>query len=282
MKHSLQTLATLLLATFALSTSALPSLQLGPELVGGDPETQADGWGYNEITDTWDFTNVSPDGGVMLEALADTSKFPFDPDNANQTASLVLALVNRADAFTDEENAGIDCSSPIMTGTEITGCNDPDPLGNLWVTADADSGGSLTSKAGWEYGNAPISDPNDLSGHSIYPTFFQIFEFDFNTAGNVYDTELCEMASPIECDTSPGLVEQLIVGGTNFLGDYMLHIDLLTMAYDSDGNQTGDVWNNAPFSHDALISVPGPSQLALFALGLFLMLGARIRRNRAV
>ena len=239
----MQKLAWLLGAVlFAATPSlALPALQLGPG---------SGSWSYDLVTGTWQ----TSDNPLQLAAYANANtanggdgSYAWDSQaNTVRYAYLVISAV------------------PKTTLTE------PPTLFDVTVMNDA---GSLSLYASGN-GAPPLSDPNDLSPHGIFDTYFEIYEFNFDgalgTIGNTQPGESCTGT----CNGYTELFDITINSlATTVTG---LHFDLFTVVGSGHGQLTSgpgasQVQTNAPFTHDAEtveVSVPEPSSLSLMALGL--------------
>ncbi len=229
---------------------ALPSLQLGPG--------SSSGWNYVASgDDTW----YTGDSSFTLAAYAnavgatggdafykDTGPSDSQTDNQDRTAYLVFSAVPSTTSTTPFALSVIGDSGPLTLVQQGFG-SPPDP----------DSGNST----------------DDLPSHSIYDTYFYVYEFNFDgLPGTIYDTQ------PGQTGSGSGYTELFDVTVNSLeAGVGGVHMDLFTVVgdgklktTDSNGNPLapGDLSNqiyaNAPFSHDAQYSVPEPSVLSLLAL----------------
>ena len=201
---------------------------------------------WDSLEETW---VVSPDPGVTtfdLTAFAVDKGFGSKAGNAfdgsDTNAYLVLSILPPG-VFDGDEDAG--------------------DFGIVEVDGDDTSD--------WSYGTPPTEDP--MSPHGIFPTWYVTYMFNFgepdqavfNTSGDGFD------ATPKDI----GFRRDFTVDfGGLFTAGSILHVDLFTL------DEEGEVHKVAPFSHDAeaIISVPEPSQLVLFGMGLLLLVAARYRR----
>jgi PEP-CTERM motif len=135
------------------------------------------------------------------------------------------------------------------------------------------------------YGTPPLEggdashDGGDLGGHSVYPTFFSEFAFNFSSLQRAegYNTALSPGGLVPTSDYS-GTFYRTFDFALSFPSNYQLHFDL----YDtylrsqctgpnrlSTCNLDEDIDHFAPFSHDASSGViPEPASLLLLATGL--------------
>jgi hypothetical protein len=234
----LRTLISLALA-FGLRASAanaIPSLQLGPGT--GD-------WTYNAATQTWETADNPLNLLATANATTGNGDYAWD-DNTNTTryAYLVVSAV------------------PKTTETE------PPSLFDITVEND---GGVLSLNTSGN-GAPPLSDPNDLSPHGIFDTYFEIYEFQFDgSVVTISDTQ------PGETGTGDGYQEFFDIT-INSLAESVeqVHFDLFTIEGGGQLTSTSMVEAFAPFSHDAQ-AIPEPGAIGVFSLGL-LVAGGMIRR----
>ena len=230
---------------------AIPSLQLGP----GDGD-----WAYATDTGTWELT-----GAGSLNAYA----LPSAWDDAGDTSStryayLVVSAIPQTDAGAGDV-------------FDIGVFNDVDNSGVIDNTSGSADQLSLFD-SGW--GTPPPDDSNSLGSHGIFPTWFEIYKFQFNDSMiDVYNTQ-----PPPSSDHASGYGETFKINIGDIDGNIGLHFDLFTVIGDglyTPGalDPTKDMVSSfAPFTHDASYcvdghgctpSVPEPGSLALMALGLF-------------
>ncbi len=135
------------------------------------------------------------------------------------------------------------------------------------------------------YGTPPIetltspvnanADPGDLASHSVYPTYFSEFAFQFSLTdrANVYDTQTYAGAGPT-LNPNGNLYYHAFTVDTSLLDpNYVIHFDLYNTALAKCSSTDLDVTQFAPFSHDAQSGgggnkVPEPGLLILFGTGL--------------
>lgn len=148
------------------------------------------------------------------------------------------------------------------------------------------------------YGTPPLeaggfagADPGDLGSHSIFPTFFQEFSFQFSPDQRTVSYDSAANPSGL---TPTGATENvsyyaLFNVTTSLVADTEIHFDLYSTLISkcrTDPSACGvideDIASFAPFSHDAESShkVSEPGSMALMSMGLFLA-GRVIRRRQA-
>lgn len=235
-RHLLLPLLSLLVFGFASSATAIPSLQLGPG---------TGNWSYDETTQTW----VTPDDPLNLLATANATDgkgaYAWDPaGSADQIAYLVISAA----------------PSTNFDSFDLTVVND------MSVLTIIESG----------FGQPPASDPNDLAPHGIFPTYYEVYAFDFDGAvTTISDTQ------PGTSGTGNGFVESFDITINSIADGGEIHFDLFTMDGDGTLANNDSISRFAPFSHDAgTHPVPEPSAALAFGVGLA-VLSSRIRRRGA-
>ena len=235
------------------SVWALPSLQLGP-----DPTSLSD-WTYNNSDDTWVVSGVSSFDVYAYANCASgapgctspNGQFAWDSDGAAaRYAYLVIAAV--------PDVGNVDGFDVSVTGASMV-----------------DSG----------YGNPPIEDPNSISPHGIFDTWFEIYEFQFDGAiASIGNTQ------PGDSGTGSGYADAIGITVNSLLtGVTGVHFDLFTVQgarYDPSVGEENKklVKAVAPYSHDAewteVVEVPEPSLVWLLSGGLLGFLGTRKKRTQ--
>jgi hypothetical protein len=141
-------------------------------------------------------------------------------------------------------------------------------------------------------------DGGDLGQHSVYPTYFNEFQFSFSSANRTatYNTAESGHVAPVVDPTGGSYFQMFHVVLSDTLSDagYGIHLDLYdeklrTCARTKNCGPTDiDVDNFAPFSHDAESGpntpppppVPEPATLALLGAGLAFT-ARKLRRRTA-
>jgi hypothetical protein len=202
-------------------------------------------WSYDLVSGTWQSS------GNPLELAA----YAWDRrSNATRTAYLVIAAMPE------------------------TTLNEPASLFDVTVVNDA-AALSLYSSGN---GAPPLSDPNGLAPHGIFPTYFEIYEFGFDGSlgriGNTQPGQACTGS----CQGYTELFDITIHSMDSSVTG--LHFDLFTIQGGGQLNGSSRVYRNAPFSHDAETgpltqdpdSVPEPST-AVLLIGCAVFAWARQR-----
>lgn len=223
---------------------AIPALQLGPGNIGN--------WTFNNATQTW----ITSTGSFELNAYANSDT----PGNG--------AYAWESAGATDQQAYLIFAATP-----------DVGNVGDAFDVSVSNDGGALTLVDSG-YGNPPINDPNSLSPHGIFDTYFEIYEFDFDgsvtTIGNT---------QPSNNDTGDGYVESFDISVNSlFFGAIGVHFDLFTVGgdgiYDALNPDDKKMVNAvAPYSHDAAYVVPVPAAFWLFGTALIGFIGISRRRS---
>lgn len=174
----------------------------------------------------------------------ETSQTWMTPDASG--ASIILTALDRAFEVEGDLTAYLVVSAVPQSST--------DPAFQI-------SGDSIFDTV-YEYGiTEPVTTShNDLGDHSIFDTYFQVFEVDFTGA----EGEVCNVSpdDPEQGCFAGYLLDVSFVISNLALGVDGVHFDLYTLTAD------GGLASFAPFSHDAEFRVPEPATLALFGLGL--------------
>jgi hypothetical protein len=248
--------ALIISAVMTTPASAINSLQLGPD--GSSDWTYVGGG-----DDTWYYNGTQP---FTLNAYANATKddggngdyaWATEPD-LDRYAYLVAATVPDLGDIGDLFDLTISNATPVTSG----------------------------------YGRPPVEDPNSLSSHGIFDTYFEIYEFQFDSGiVDISDTK------PGEAGTGKGYKEAFSISWSDLTagGDVEgVHFDLFTV--DSGRYEAGGPTNKnlveafAPYSHDAQSTrpptgddppavIPEPSILALFGISMF-GLGLLRRRQK--
>lgn len=224
---------------------ALPALQLGPDT---DPSSD---WTYNTTTQTWETT----DNPLTVIAYANAPAGDGGDGAFAWESAPTLYVYLVVSAVPNQPDNGLDAF-------------------DVTITVD----GSTLSVLNSGFGNPPIDDPNSLAGHSVFSTYFEVYEFAFN----VDSLGLIGNTQPGDSGSGQGYMESIMVEVNSMLaGVEGVHFDLFTV----NGNGQWDpglitdkklVYAFAPFSHDAEF-VPEPATAALLLLGL---LGFRFAHRR--
>jgi hypothetical protein len=237
---------------------ALPKLQIGP---GDSPED----WGYDSGTMSWVY--FGSDSPFSLTTMAKASR---NYNNGSTWDSVGALSTNRYAYLVVATLPGI---SEGVDGFDVTVSDD----NGMLTMVDAD------------WGAPPINDPNDLPPHSIFSTYFEIFEFQFDDdLTSIWNTE------PGESGTGSGWVELLdITVNSLSAGVTDIHFDLFTSVgarWDPAAGSDRDIVQAfAPPSHDGETGdrdccrdVSEPGTLGLMMFGLFAAGASRVRRRAAV
>lgn len=162
----------------------------------------------------------------------------------------------------------------------------PQDLGSF-----AFNGSAVNITSDMYYGVPPLEailmfDRGDLPTHSIFPTYFKEFEFQFDSANriatyNSQDRAIAGTAINTAYSSTGGMYFAAFNLDVSTLSPgYELHFDLYNTTFN---RYTGDVdvTKFAPFSHDAeTTSVPEPGTLLLMGTGLTgLYFSRRLRRK---
>lgn len=241
--------AAILSVGLGTAAQALPALQLGP-----GPEA---GWAYDTVTDTW----VLATGNGTVNAFANDdgtgASGAYAWDTAGSSAQIAYLVVAAMPASTLADGDVFD------------------------ITVSNDGGNLAMYTSG--YGTPPVEDPNSIPGHSIFDTYFEIYEFNFDGAMTTIENQ-----EPPGGDAADGFVEAFSITVNGYsAGTTGIHFDLFTVQGDgslvllSSSRQT--VKKFAPPSHDAEFGccgerVPEPGPLGLLGAGMIALYIARRRR----
>jgi hypothetical protein len=156
------------------------------------------------------------------------------------------------------------------------------------------NGTTVNATSDMVYGVPPLEaillrDRGDLPGHSIFPTYFKEFGFQFDSANSIakynsQDRAISGEAIDTTYNSTGGMYFARFDVDVSSLGaGYELHFDLYNTNLASTALTTGDidVTKFAPFSHDAeTTSVPEPGTLLLMGSGLTgLYFSRKLRRK---
>jgi hypothetical protein len=241
------TLALALTAFLVATTSfAVPSLQLG----FWDPVAQQYVGTYDPVTQT----TIAPGQQFMLRALLN------GPDTLLGSDYYISAAL-----LTNDNNSPPDVAQDLgsfnFAGTDVI------------VTADM--------FFGIPPANA-VSDSKTLPTHSVFPTFYREFVFQFGSA----TTPAIDMETLQLTGGDPLYFADFGVDISNLTQGYAIHFDLYNERFHdaTEKNPIGyyEVDDFAPFSHDAQGNtlVPEPSTWALMGFGATCLLAATARNRR--
>ncbi len=254
----IQILLLVMSTAYVTAVSALPALQIGP----GD-STPGGAWNYDSGTQTWVATGSNSfelsvfancESGVT--GCTPNGSFAWDSAGAsNRYAYLTVAsLPDLGDLNIDQFDISISDTTLVATG----------------------------------YGAPPIEDPNGLASHSVFDTYFEIYEFQFD--GSI---ETITNTQPGDSGSGDGYSESFNITLNSMVdGVTGVHFDLFTTEGERwtpggpDDKKLVEAF--APFSHDAEwtgdtppppppTSVSEPGTLILLAIGLLGLV--RVRRK---
>jgi len=257
-------LALVIFLTWTGAAEAVPLLQL--DIIGGE---------YDEETQTI----VS--NGPVFQLVAILSPGGSEGNNPNQNdATSIAALL----ATTYYISAAI---SPQVgqPGSDI---------GSFSF-----SGANVSATNGMDYGIPPLDEyeeNNDahLASHSIYPTYFSEFSFQFDSANRTtqYNTQDSAGQGPIANALGTSYYQLFSIDTSGLDAPFQLHFDLydVEVRRQAQCKRNGtctpedlDAGNFAPFSHDAESGegpppVPEPATLLLTAGGIAALARRRARK----
>jgi hypothetical protein len=257
----------LLLPAFGIKAEAVPLLQL--DIQGGV---------YDPVTETI----VAPGGSFTVYAIL-TPK-------PNATAADIQTLLNRQ-YFVDAALA------PQLAPPGGT-------LGSFTMGLEGGTQNTIDATSGMTYGVPPLElmsplqgmDPNDLSQHGVYPTYFKELGFYFSAAQTTTTYDTATNPGGVQPNANGGSYYVAFTGNNTLLSNlYSLHFDLYNEFVTNCATKKNpaacldvDVDSFAPFSHDAEVTPPPPPPPPLVPEpGIALMLltgvavgGTRLARRR--
>ena len=240
--------ALLLAPVLAPTAQAIPLLQL--DVQGGV---------YDPVTETI----VAPGGTFTVYAILTPQK--------NASAAEIAALLNTTYYL----------SAAISPQLAPPGAN----LGSFAIGPAGGTQTTVSATSGMTYGVPPLDlaliNSGSLAPHSIYPTYFSEFSFQFSAANKTTAYNTADNPGGPTPDPNGTAYYFAFTGDSTLLSAFALHFDLYGQSVKDCAKNSNSCSNLAfaPFSHDAQVNqVPGPSAALVMFSGLALAVGTLRQR----